>query len=244
MKTILRKKYLFIAILGSVVIFSGCSDDDDDPAITPPATESMATFSVEVTNITYAQPITPLAVIVHNENYSPWQLGGAATVGLERLAESGDPAAYLTEADASADVLKTAASSNGPFGPGATETVMITAMQASDLEISVAAMLANTNDAFTGLRKVVVGGMAVGDSIIRLARVYDAGTELNTETATTMPGPAAGGEGFNNVRDDTGDFISVSAGVVTNADGLATSALDESHRWLGSAAKVTITRTQ
>ncbi len=246
MKTIFRQKYLPIAILAATVtVLGGCfHDDDDDPATEPPATEPMATFSVEVINITNAQPITPLAVIAHHENYSPWQLGSVASVGLERLAESGDPSAFIAEADASVDVLATASSINGPFGPGAAETVMITAMQASDLEISVTAMLANTNDAFTSLRKVAVGGMAVGDSTTMLARVYDAGTELNTETAATMPGPAAGGEGFNAIRDDTGDFISVSAGVVTSDDGLANSALGESHRWLGAAAKVTITRTQ
>lgn len=249
MKTILQKKYLSMLMLGAtIVVFSGCSDSDDpdpDPAVTLPIT-SMATFSVMVTNITNGQPLTPLAVIAHHENYSPWQLGSAATVGLEMLAESGSPVAYLAEADGSDDVLKTASSTNGPFAPGATETVMITVMEASDLEISVAAMLAKTNDAFAGLSKVAVGSMAVGDSTTLLARAYDAGTELNTETAGTIPAPVLDGDppgiGFDMERNDIGNFISVSAGVVTKDDGFTTSDLLEIHRWLGPVAKVTITR--
>jgi len=241
MKKGIPKNILSAAILSaSVVALGGCFHDDDDD----PVAAATATYFVSVTNVTNGQPITPLAVIAHHENYSPWMLGSVATTGLEMLAESGDPSAFIAEANASADVLATASSVNGPFGPGATETVTITAIVVSDMEISVTAMLANTNDAFTSLPKMAVGSMAVGDSSTMLARVYDAGTEAHTETAGTMPGPAAGGEGFNATRDDNGNFISVSAGVVTSDDGLATSALNESHRWLGAAAKVTVTRTK
>jgi hypothetical protein len=104
-------------------------------------------------------------------------------------------------------------------------------------------MLANTNDAFTGIRNWNIGGLAVGDSNSIMARVYDAGTEANSETVDSMPGPAAMGEGFNVVRDDL-DRLTVHSGVVTADDGLLTSALNESHRWLGQAAKVMVTRTQ
>jgi len=245
MKTILQKKYLSMLILGAtIVVFSGCSDSDDPEAI-PPATESMATFSLEVINITYGQPITPLAVIAHNEDYSPWTLGSPATDGLEELAEGGDPTNYLAEADGSNDVMATAQSS-GLLAPGETINMVITAEASEDLEISVAAMLAKTNDVLTGLSKVAVGSMAVGDSTTLLARAYDAGTELNTETAGTIPAPVSDGDppgvGFDMERNDNGNFISVSAGVVTKDDGFTTSDLLEIHRWLGPVAKVTITR--
>ena len=244
MKMHIKAKTLPVLLLGtSLVLTSGCfHDEDDDPIVMAPAV--MVTYSVTVTNITNGQPLTPIGVIAHHSNYQAWQAGSAANTGLEMLAESGDPSVFLSDAAASSDVLGTVASGNGPFGPGASETVMLTTIEASDLEITVAAMLANTNDAFAGIANVLVGDLAAGDSITLLAHVYDAGTELNTETTGTMPGPAAGGEGFNAVRDDTGDFIAVHAGVVTNDDGLASSALDESHRWQGPAAKVVITRTQ
>ncbi|WP_455221681.1 spondin domain-containing protein [Kaarinaea lacus] len=228
---------LTLAIL-MLLLFSACSHDDDDHMM-----PSMATYEVEVANATNGQPLTPIAVVAHTAGYQPWTLGGSASTGLEMLAEGGDVSQFIADADADANVEATVSSTNGPFGPGATESVMIDAMPASDLQISVAAMLANTNDAFTGLANVSVGELAMGDSLSMMAHVYDAGTEGNSETAATMPGPAAGGEGFNAARDDT-DFVSIHAGVVTADDGLTTSALTESHRWLGFAAKITITRVQ
>lgn len=237
----IKTNTIFTLLLGiSLAMLGGCFHDDDDPVTPAPA--AMVTYSITVTNITNGQPLTPLGVIAHYSNYQPWQAGSAASVGLEMLAESGDPSVFLSEAQTSADVLGSVASANGPFGPGAFETVMLTTLAASDLEITVAAMLANTNDAFAGAKNVLVGDLAVGQSRTLLAHVYDAGTELNTETAGTMPGPAAGGEGFNALRDDTGNFISVHAGVLTSDDGLISSALNESHRWQGPAAKVVITR--
>lgn len=88
-----------------------------------------------------------------------------------------------------------------------------------------------------------IGDLAVGESKTIYAHPYDAGTEENTETASTIPGPAGGGEGFNAQRLDR-DFVSAHSGVVTSDDGLATSALDESHRFLAPVAKIVVTRTQ
>jgi len=238
MKTYFRNIHFPLAVLGvSFFVMTGCSDNDN-PA--PAATTPMATFEVKVTNVTNNQQLTPLAVIAHHSNYAAWQLGSAASSGLEMLAESGSPDDFLTAADASADVVATV-SVAGP-APGGSETATITAMEVSDLEITVATMLAVTNDAFTGVSKVDVGAMVVGDSITMKSRVYDAGTEVNSEAPGTMPG-LNGGEGFNAELVDTG-FISVHAGVLTTNDGLTSSALDESYRWLGAAAKITITRTQ
>jgi len=232
-------KLICITLAATMVTWlSACSHNDDDHMM-----PAMATYEVAVTNATNGQPLTPIAVVAHTAGYQPWTLGDSASTGLEMLAEGGDVSQFIADADANANVGTTVSSTNGPFGPGATESVEFDVMPASDLQISVAAMLANTNDAFTGLANVAVGELAAGDSMTMMARVYDAGTESNSETAATMPGPAAGGEGFNTARDDT-DFVSIHAGVVTADDGLATSALNESHRWLGPAAKITITRIQ
>ncbi|WP_455208100.1 spondin domain-containing protein [Kaarinaea lacus] len=221
-----------------LLFLTACSHDDDKDMM-----QSMAIYEIAVTNVTNGQPLTPIAVVAHTAGYQPWVLGNAASTGLEMLAEGGDVTQFIADADADASVVATVSSTNGPFGPGATESVMVDLMPSSSLQISVAAMLANTNDAFTGLANVAVGDLAMGHSMSMMAHVYDAGTEGNSETVATMPGPAAGGEGFNAVRDDT-DFISIHAGVVTADDGLATSALNEDHRWLGPAAKITITRIQ
>ena len=85
--------------------------------------------------------------------------------------------------------------------------------------------------------------MGAGESMITYPNIYDAGTESNDESASTVPGPAAGGEGFNLARNDR-DFSAVHGGVVTADDGLTGSALDETHRFVGPVAKVVVTRIQ
>ena len=104
-------------------------------------------------------------------------------------------------------------------------------------------MLVNTNDAFTGVNAGPIGDLEVGESKTFLSQPWDAGTEGNIETAATIPGPAGGGEGYNMARDDQ-DFIAVHLWVVTEDDGLVTSVLDESHRFLGPVARFVLTRTQ
>ena len=73
--------------------------------------------------------------------------------------------------------------------------------------------------------------------------VWDSGTELNDELAATIPGPAGGGEGFNTTRDDN-DVVSFHSGVISQDDGLTTSALSANHRFLNPGARITITRTE
>jgi hypothetical protein len=230
----INKAKTFIAAGFMLASLAACDNNHHD---------ATATYQIDVTNATNAQPLTPVAAIAHAADYHPWALGSAASTGLEMLAEGGDVTQFLADADADADVEDTVSSSSGPFGPGSSESVELSVKNpADDLAISVAAMLADTNDAFTGVANVPVGMLNKGDSLTMMARVYDAGTESNSETAATIPGPAGGGEGFNAARDDT-DFVSIHAGVVTSDDGLSTSALGEEDRWLGPAAKITITRT-
>lgn len=223
-----------VLMLSLAVLIGGCSQDNN---------HKMAMYEVTVTNITNNQPLAPVAVIAHDSGYQPWHSGSAASDGLEMLAEGGDPSQLIAEADMDAGVVATAASTGGPFAPGSAKTITIEAMHGSELQLSIATMLVNTNDAFAGVNSLSIGDMAMGDTMSMMAKVYDAGTEANTESAATIPGPAGMGEGFNAARDDV-DFVSIHAGVVTVDDGLMTSALDESHRWLGPAAKVSVTRVQ
>jgi len=218
----------------------GASNNDNNPA-TPG--NPQATYQVTVSNITHAQVLTPLGIVLHRPGYSAWNAGSSVTVGLENLAESGDPSPFISEADLNANVDATAAGTS-PFTAGNSQTVTVTADAASDLELTVATMLANTNDALTGVTNWSVGSMQVGDVKTVMPHVFDAGTEDNIETAATMPGPAAGGEGFNAARSVLTNVVTIHPGVVTQADGLATSALTEVDRWLGPAALITVTRTQ
>ena len=72
--------------------------------------------------------------------------------------------------------------------------------------LSAVTMLENTNDAFSGINAMNIMNLSVGESISMHLGSYDAGTEKNSEQKSTIPGPAAGGEGYNSNRDDV-DFV-------------------------------------
>ncbi len=227
---------------------AACDNDNDDPvAVTPPPPPpppAMASYDVTVTNLTNAQPLSPVAVIAHRDGYSVFTIGMPATAGLENLAEGGDNSMLIMEADADANVLASG-SGAAPIGPAGSETVTIEVLESDvpSLRFSVSTMLVNTNDAISGLNGVDVSGLAEGDAWTGRAIVYDAGTEADTEAAGTIPGPADGGEGFNAARDDSDDRVTMHAGVITQDDGLATSALTGQHRFDNPAVMVQIERT-
>ncbi len=231
---------LFLIMSGAYLLYA-C---DSDPASPPPPAPAMASFDVTVSNLTNAQPLSPAAVIAHQDGYTFFSVGTPATTGLEEMAEGGDNTALLAEADADAMVTVTG-SAAAPIGPAASATVTIEMLESElpGLRISVATMLVNTNDAFTGLNAMLVESMAVGDVVSVRGAAYDAGTEADTETAATIPGPAGGGEGFNTVRDDQADQVSMHAGVVSQDDGFATSDLSEQHRFDNPVVQISIERT-
>lgn len=235
MNKIFKSSLLLLATLS----LSACmhEDTDDDGHMHD---HDMATYKVTVFNITSNQPMTPPVAILHQSEYTLWSSGEKASVDLEKLAEGGDSSDIVTTAMASSYVATTATSANAPFGPGASESLTLETHSEDELYISVATMLANTNDAFSGVSAVKVSHLMSGESISMMTHAYDAGTEANSEQAGTIPGPAdTNGEGFNATR-ETNDYIRIHPGVVTQDDGLATSVLLESHRWLGPVAKIVI----
>ena len=232
----------------SMLVIAACSSSDPAPAggpPPPPPPPTTATFEVTVSNLTNAQPLSPVAVVAHTFGYQAFTVGTTATPGLEVLAEAGDNGDFLDEAD---NHMVTLLSTSGaaPIGPAGSETISIEIDLDTlpDAEISLATMLVNTNDAITGVNAQAVGDMALGDSVTLRTIAYDAGTEANTESAQTIPGPAAGGEGFNAARDDVNDFVTMHTGVVTADDGLTGSGLTEAHRFDNPVMQVTLTRTQ
>ena len=228
------------------VILAGCTDSSSSltpiPTTPPAASQSppaMIDFRIEVTNLTLAQPLSPVALVAHSDNYSAFSLGSMATDGLEQLSEGGDNTAFLAEADADPEVISTS-SSDGPIGPGGTTaiTVSVDEDEVTGMMLTAISMLVNTNDAITASMNISVDNLLAGESISRTTRSYDTGTEANSEAAGTIPGPADGGEGFNVSRDDIADAIRGHSGVVTAADGLATSVLTDMHRWDNPVARV------
>ena len=227
-------KYMnLVAVLFGLTLY-GCSSSST-PA---PTTSTQASYEVIITNLTAAQPITPVAVVLHTSGYMPVSLGTSASLAIEKLAEGGDNSMLLSEANAHASVLTSAAGA-GVLMPSASETIMVTVSDSAGLQLSLAGMLVNTNDGFAAVAGLDVSNLAVGASQVAMLPVYDAGTEANIETTASMPG--TGGTGFDAVRNDVG-FVSVHRGVVTADDGLATSGLMEQHKFDNPALKVVIRR--
>lgn len=230
-----------LLLVGALALsLSACNDDDDPvtptptPTPTPPVNVS---YDVTVTNLTNSQPLSPVAVILHAEG-NLWTLGESASVELETMAEGGDNSGLL-----GLSVAMATASGAAPIGPGGSETISVTIEDVTDAKISVATMLVNTNDAFSGLNAWDLSQLAVGDSWSTNANVYDSGTEANSEAMGTIPGPADSGTGFVADRDDV-DFVGSHAGVVGSDDGLTDSVLNNQHKFDNPAVRISITRTE
>lgn len=212
-------------------------DDDDDPQITPPPAPVEVTYQVTITNLTNAQPFSPIALALHTEG-NFWMIGEAASIELETMAEGGDNSGLL-----GLSMVMASATGEMPLGPGGNETFEITIEDVTDAKLSIATMLVNTNDAFTGLNAWDLSELGVDDTWSTTAHAYDAGTEVNSEAAGTMPGPADGGVGFDASRMDV-DFVAAHPGVVTSSDNLPSSVLNSQHKFDNPVARISVTRTQ
>ncbi|MBU3005922.1 spondin domain-containing protein [Paraglaciecola arctica] len=239
----LTKKRLAI-LVGMPILLSACSDDEVEvikevevivevPAPVPEPVD--VSYEVTVTNLTNAQPLSPVAVVLHANGHL-FSVGEVPSVDLEKLAEGGMNAGLLALGEASA-------TGAGAIAPGASETISVTIEDVTTAKLSVVTMLVNTNDAFSGLDALDLSDFAVGDSWTATAGVYDAGTEVNTEAVGSIPGPADGGEGFNAIRIDTG-YVAMHPGVVTVDDGLSDSVLTIQHKFDNPALRIMVTRIE
>ena len=228
-RSISKSKLTLITSLA--LLLSACNDNN-----TPPEPVEYS-YTVTLTNLTYAQPLSPLGIILHGD-HKMWTVGSAASVALEKLAEGGDNTDFL--ADSNALVTN---SSSGVILPGTNSTIEINTTDRAATYFTAATMLVNTNDAFSGLTGIDISTLAVNDKKSWRLNVYDAGTELNSEAVGTIPGPADNGVGFEVTRDDV-DFVGYHSGVVSQGDGLSTSVLTQAHRFDNPAIKLTITRTK
>ena len=241
------KKILLALSISAIATFSGCDDSNDNnndnassSSIITSSSSSIAnssssaiaaayTYSFKIINLTAGQPMSPV-LITTNDIYS---VGESATEALEMLAEGGNNSMLLDENGVSTDT---------PVGPGASASLELST---NETTVSVASMLVNTNDAFAAMKNVNLSALNVGDKTNFYLNVFDAGTEANTETASTIPGPVSKGEGegFNATRDDN-NRVSAHTGVISKDDGFMTSDLTSMHRFDNPAAIVIVTRTK
>ncbi len=242
-----------IALL-SAVLLSACGGDSKSAmVVTPVETPTTAMYEVSLVNVTAGQPLSPLLAVVHNDTFQVFKVGEVASVALENIAEAGNTAPLTALVNDSKSVITSVAGPAAPLLPGADNLVKVNLTvplsSLSSARLSFAVMLGNTNDGFTGLSGEAIGDLAVNASRTIDLLGYDAGTELNTESADTVPGPAtanSGGkrEAFNSMRDDINSVIHIHPGIVSKDDGLPSSALTQAQRWDNPVARVTIKRIQ
>ncbi len=198
--------------------------------------QRLVDYRVTITNITPAQTFTPQFVVIHSGRASLFQAGAAASEGLERLAEDGNPALLgdevahaATDTTVAADLLE----------PGETVSVDIRGNPHRGY-LSIAAMLIPTNDNFMALNRVRLPRR--GSSSYHVP-AYDAGTELNDQSCQNIPGPRCGGEGFN--AGDGEGFVHIGNGFhelgAQDADGFEVLG-PATYDWRNPVATITVTR--
>ena len=211
-----------------------------------------AVFEITVRNLTAGQPFSPPIAIMHGAQWQAFETGTAASVPLEKLSEAGDSSDLATAVGSEPNAYGHT-SGTGVLAPGGDHNgtqkleIQVHTDRVAGLRVSVLTMLVNTNDAIAAVNGGDISDLAVGESRTWMANTYDTGTEANTETAATIPGPAStvqNKEGFNAARDDIRDEVHLHAGVVTSDDGLSTSALKYLHRWDNPAMQVIVKRMQ
>ena len=83
-------KVRILLVAASVGLLAGCPSDDDNDVV------KSYRYTVNVANLTANQPMSPLAVLTHNGDYQLFEIGQAASVELEHLAEGGSCLLYTS----------------------------------------------------------------------------------------------------------------------------------------------------
>ena len=135
--------------------------------------------------------LTPTWVGFHDGSFDMFNVGEAASAGLESIAEDGSPAALDGEFSGSgAGTVSTVLSGVGPIAPGVSTSMIVTVdeMASTSRFLSFASMVIPSNDAFIANDNAMAhrifneAGEFIGaDFVVLGTRVLDAGTEVNDE---------------------------------------------------------------
>jgi hypothetical protein len=188
------------------------------------------TYRVTITNATTHHVLTPPVIAIHNRNFRVFKVADSASQGLITQAETGNPSEISLELENSHGVSSVTTGTDViPYGQSA--SFEITAGKRS--RISMTSMLATTNDSFAAINAQALPKRSAS----YFAYAYDAGSEMNNESCSHIPGPPCAAN-TGNARTETGEgFISVHNGIHGGSD-LNAKHLD----WRGPVAIVTVTR--
>ena len=166
--------------------------------------QDAATFTVRVQNVSRGEALTlsngktapfvsaPVLWAVHSGGTNPIFTGGKpdAGLGLEQLAETGNPSRLVKAlasregvVQAGADASPLGATADGPLAPGQAYEFEITARPGEQL--SLAWMFGQSNDLFYSNDRPIAlftaAGQPVSGTLTTQLSLWDAGTEVNEE---------------------------------------------------------------
>jgi hypothetical protein len=133
-----------------------------------------------------SQVLSPSLVVVHGQRFDLFEVGTPAAPAVVDVAEDAILATGLSEYSNHPDVEHVGAH-GGPLPPGESHTFEIET-HGSAHRLSLVTMLVSTNDAFTGLDAVQLGG----GTQTYWTMAYDAGSEVNDQLRSSIPGPCCG----------------------------------------------------
>jgi hypothetical protein len=242
-----------IALLGAIIVAGTI-------ALTPAAMarpnndRGKRMYRVTITNATLGQPVAPSVIAIHTGAFQLFELGPtpvpgdsdyALYFGLATAAETGSPVPLVDEVAAAKGVQKAVAllTDRTPpiLLPGESNSITIRA-SGNAKYLSAAAMLGATNDAFYAVRGALLP-KGVGEITHVYANAYDAGSELNEESADTVGALGATDDDpttGNGINENGEGYIHVHAGIhgVGGPDGLDAATYD----WRNPVVEVTIER--
>lgn len=192
--------------------------------------DDWANYQVTITNATNHQVLTPPLLVTHNKNFQLFSVGDAASDGLVIQAETGDPSVLYGEITGAYGV-NNVVTGNAVIPYGQSASFEISANKKSMLSMS--SMLATTNDAFAGLHAVALPKKTAK----YFAYAYDAGSEMNNESCTHIPGPPCLPDSGNARTETAEGFIAIHNGIHGGSD------LNPKHLdWRGPVAVITVNR--
>lgn len=215
-----------VAVISSITNVQTLADENTDDL-------SPARYAITITNITRGQILAPPSIVAHNSDYKMFSLGDPASPGLAQLAETPSGALMLSEAAAQASVYSTAISS-AVIPPGQRQTLYIETTKDFP-EVSVATMLATTNDGFMAVRNVRVPRRG---SVVVEAEAYDAGSEANSEDCAFVFGPPCNDLRHNPAPSE--GYVHIHAGFHVGGGGLSPAV----HDWRNPVVEIEIKRVQ
>jgi len=199
--------------------------------------DESAIYRVTVENLTGGQPLTPLVLAAHRRPHAVFRPGRPASPGLQQLAENGGVPVLAQELGARDDIATVAVVGSAPIAPGGSTSGLVAIGDGDVRRVTLVGMLVCTNDGFAGAELRLPEH--IGRSVSRLARAWDAGTEINTEAYADLVPPCdgMGGSGMSNPALAEGGVVHPHHGIAGIGD------LDPAvHGWRGPVVRITVER--